>query len=72
MPVENFPLLQLADFAAWGYSRLELMYARGVETMNVYQREVFDILTQASREWRTYGMQLDGSGKLLTLLEVGM
>ena len=72
MSVENFPLLQLADFAAWGYSRLELMHARGVDEMNEYQREVFDILTQVSRSWRTFRLNPDGSTKVLTLPEIGL
>jgi hypothetical protein len=73
MSVEDFPLLQVADFVAWSYSRLEITHARGLDALtNPYQREIFEILTQASRNWRTMRLYSDGNTELLTLAEAGL
>jgi hypothetical protein len=72
MSVEDFPLLQVADFVAWGYSRLELMHARGIETLNAFQKKEFDLLTRASRQWRAFRPRPEGGAEVLTLDQAGV
>lgn len=63
--VADFPLLQYADLAAWGYSRMELAKARGIQ--NDYERKLLELLVSFSRDWITIPVDEQGHETLRTL-----